>query len=122
MHDKFMTRPSSCSSQIINLDENAGLQTVISTINVRRQTSTAHLTLCGQKKIDTRDHSSYTPIVKKQCASPTKQCCKTCVKASVPSVSALNAEILPPLIDKDGSDGQSNRPTINPAQSNSLPL
>jgi RNA-binding protein len=57
---------SSCHPQIVNLDENAGLQSVINTTHARRQTSAPHLTFCGQTSIDTQDRSSYTPFHQKQ--------------------------------------------------------
>jgi hypothetical protein len=51
---------------VIDLDENAVLQSVINTIHARRQTSAPHLTFCGQCFLDTQDRSSHIPSLKKE--------------------------------------------------------
>ena len=41
------TSTSSCTTQIVNLGENTGLQNVINTISAGQQTSTPRLSFCG---------------------------------------------------------------------------
>jgi hypothetical protein len=57
---------SSCTKQIVNVEENAGLQSVINTIHAdKHRHHTSHFV--GLYFIDTQDPSSYTSTVIKQC-------------------------------------------------------
>ena len=47
------------TKQIVNLNKISGFISVINTIHVRPQTSTPHLTFCGQYFLDIQDHESY---------------------------------------------------------------
>ena len=47
------------TKQIVDLDKIAGFLSLINTIHVRRQTSTPHLTFCGQYFLDIQDRESY---------------------------------------------------------------
>ena len=50
---------SSCTKQIVNVEENAGLQSVINTIHTRQ---TLYLKFSDLYFIDIQTRSSYTPI------------------------------------------------------------
>lgn len=58
---------ASCYPQIVSLDKNAGLQSVINTIHARRQTSKTNLTFCSLYYLDRQERTSYTPFHQKQC-------------------------------------------------------
>ena len=47
------------TKQIVDLDKISEFLSVINTIHVRPQTSTPHLTFCGQYLLDIQDHESY---------------------------------------------------------------
>ena len=68
MHGSQVTAvtATSCFPQIVNLNQNAGLLSVINTIQAQRQTSAPHLAFCDQYPIDIKDRSFYTLSTKKE--------------------------------------------------------